>query len=115
MIVSAWENDPDWLGYLQKNQSLYHYNEFLQNVIARFKFRGDYVIARIFSEKIQHILSQQEVHLLVPIPLSPERLQERCFNQAEALLLEAACNQPTSSNEHTLKSNPKNPVMNESM
>jgi competence protein ComFC len=93
-----WENDPEWLGYLQKNQSLYHYNEFLQNVIARFKFRGDYVIARIFSEKIQHILSQQEVDLLVPIPLSPERLQERCFNQAEALLLEAGL-QPT----HILK------------
>ena len=35
----------------QKNQSLYLYNEFLQDVNTSFKFRGDYVIARIFSKK----------------------------------------------------------------
>ncbi|WP_428909657.1 ComF family protein [Niallia sp. Krafla_26] len=84
-----WEEDPQWKGSLTKNTSLYTYNEFLQEVIARYKFRGDYILARIFSEKVQQVIKQQKADYLVPIPLSPKRLQERCFNQAEAILLEA--------------------------
>ena len=84
-----WEEDPQWQGCLTKNHSLYMYNKFLQEVIARYKFRGDYILARIFSEKVLKIITGLKADLLVPIPLSPERLQERCFNQAEALLLEA--------------------------
>lgn len=84
-----WEEEPQWKGSLTKNVSLYTYNEFLQEVIARYKFRGDYILARIFSEKVLQVTKQEKTDLLIPIPLSPERLQERCFNQAEAILLEA--------------------------
>ncbi len=85
-----WEEGPQWQGCLLQNQSIFHYNAFLQEVIARYKFRGDYILAKIFSESIQHKLTNEHNNntLLVPIPLSPERLRERGFNQAEALILE---------------------------
>jgi competence protein ComFC len=84
-----WEEDPEWSGYLEKNVSLFQYNDFLKEVIARFKFRGDYIIAKIFAEQIKLELAQLDYDLLVPIPLSEERLYERGFNQAEALLTES--------------------------
>lgn len=84
-----WEQDPEWKGYLDKNISLFQYNDFLKEVTARFKFRGDYIIAKAFSEQIKSVLAKLEYDFLVPIPLSDERLYERGFNQAEAFLTEA--------------------------
>jgi competence protein ComFC len=84
-----WEDDPEWSGYLDRNVSLFQYNDFLKEVIARFKFRGDYVIAKAFAELIKSELAKLEYDFLVPIPLSEERLYERGFNQAEALIREA--------------------------
>jgi competence protein ComFC len=84
-----WEGDPEWQGYLEKNHSLFLYNEFLKEVIAKFKFRGDYVLAKIFSECFKEKLNKIAPDHLVPIPLSEERLYERGFNQAEALLIES--------------------------
>ncbi|MGE8206887.1 phosphoribosyltransferase family protein [Heyndrickxia sp. NPDC080065] len=84
-----WEADPEWSGILEKNISLYEYNEFLKELIARFKFRGDYVLAKIFSQKIKNTLSSMTYDVIIPIPLSKERQQERGFNQAIALAHEA--------------------------
>lgn len=84
-----WEQDPQWQGNLVKNTSLFLYNDFLKEVIAVYKFRGDYIVAKVFADRIKEELQKMEVDLLVPIPLSEERLYERGFNQAEALLLEA--------------------------
>ncbi|WP_071460831.1 ComF family protein [Bacillus massilinigeriensis] len=84
-----WEEDGDWAGMLDSNISLFHYNDFLRETIARYKFRGDYVLARVFAEKIEEVLRKVPHDYLVPIPLSEERLYERGFNQSEALILEA--------------------------
>ncbi|PLR90804.1 ComF family protein [Bacillus sp. T33-2] len=84
-----WEEDPDWSGCLSQNISLYVYNDFLKEIIARYKFRGDYILARGFSGDIKKVLSKFSIDFLVPIPLSSERQYERGFNQAEALILEA--------------------------
>jgi len=84
-----WEEDPNWRGCLTKNQSLFLYNDFLQEVIARYKFRGDYILASIFAEWIIQKLATGTPNILVPIPLSEERLLERGFNQAKALIREA--------------------------
>lgn len=81
-----WEKDPDWAGLLGRNKSLFLYNEFLTEVIARFKYRGDYAICYAFSEKMKSELQQLHCDVIVPIPLSEERLFERGFNQAIALL-----------------------------
>jgi competence protein ComFC len=84
-----WEADPKWSDFLDQNFSLFHYNDFLKEVIARFKFRGDYIIAKAFTEPLKQELSKLTFDYLVPIPLSEERLYERGFNQAEALLAAA--------------------------
>ncbi|WP_297988023.1 ComF family protein [uncultured Anoxybacillus sp.] len=72
---------------LIKNRSLYVYNDWMKEVINRFKFRGDYALIEAFRHEVcaffyKHFSSDM---FLVPIPLSPSRLVERGFNQAEAL------------------------------
>jgi competence protein ComFC len=71
---------------LIKNRSLYVYNEFLQEVIARWKFRGDAELVKLFWPSLQKLLSSYEkIDFVVPIPLSSQRLYERSFNQAKVL------------------------------
>lgn len=82
-----WEEDDNWKGYLLKNVSLYEYNDFLREIISQYKFRGDYILAKMFSQKIQQKLPPDV--FLVPVPLSTERQFERGFNQSEALIIEA--------------------------
>jgi competence protein ComFC len=84
-----WEEDKEWKGILERNVSLYEYNDFLKGVISRYKFRGDYVLSKLFSKELNKVLKQFEYDLLIPVPLSNERLYERGFNQAEALIIEA--------------------------
>lgn len=81
-----WEENKEWKGLLAKNRSLYVYNEFLKQVIARFKYRGDAELVKIFSTPLKQLLKQFPKNAqIVPIPLSAERLYERGFNQAELL------------------------------
>ncbi|WP_019153848.1 ComF family protein [Robertmurraya massiliosenegalensis] len=84
-----WEEDEEWKGYLQSNLSIYVYNDFLKELISQYKFRGDYILAKVFSKKLQNFLQKGPFDYLVPIPLSLERQFERGFNQSEALIVEA--------------------------
>ncbi|MFD1706919.1 ComF family protein [Siminovitchia sediminis] len=84
-----WENDPKWAGVLKRNLSIYQYNDFLKEMMARYKYRGDYALAKVFSEDIQSALRKTSFDIAVPIPLSRERLLERGFNQAAGLGMEA--------------------------
>ncbi|TYS15168.1 ComF family protein [Rossellomorea vietnamensis] len=84
-----WEQDPQWRGVLTKNTSLFLYNEYMKTYLARFKYRGDYTLSKAFAANIKEAVSAMNTSIIVPIPLSPERLKERGFNQAEALAKEA--------------------------
>lgn len=88
-----WEEDEQWAGSLDQNRSMYSYTDFIKEVIAKFKFRGDYVLAEIFAEDLQKALQAFQYDYIAPIPLSDERLCERGFNQAEAII-EAAGFEP---------------------
>jgi len=81
-----WENNPEWAGYLTKNVSLFHYNDFLKELIAKYKYRGDYALAEVLAPFMKERLQRLEYDLITVIPLSKDRLQERGFNQAQALL-----------------------------
>jgi len=72
---------------LIRNCSLYKYNKFAKEVMALFKYRGDYELHKIFTDDFAQLYKvySPENPLLVPIPLSKERMYERGFNQAEAL------------------------------
>ena len=84
-----WEESTDWRGVLEKNISLFKYNDFLKEVMARYKYRGDYELVKIFVPDFKKALRPITYDCLVPIPLSTERLYERGFNQTEALIREA--------------------------
>ncbi|MFD2442739.1 ComF family protein [Bacillus sp. CGMCC 1.16607] len=86
---TRWEDDSDYKGVLTQNHSIYQYNDFLKEIIAKYKYRGDYVLAKIFVEEIQNKIKNIKPDFIIPIPLSEERLQERGFNQAEALIIES--------------------------
>lgn len=84
-----WEQDPEWRGLLANNVSIYQYNDFFKELLARFKYRGDYALAKAFGASVRKFLSKKTFDLLIPIPLSPDRLLERGFNQSKALAEEA--------------------------
>lgn len=81
-----WEEHLEWKGVFSKNCSVYQYNGFMKEVLTLFKFRGDYHLVNAFRKPLQKISNQMfHEHVIIPIPLSDERLYERGFNQAEAL------------------------------
>jgi competence protein ComFC len=82
---SRWERDREWGGYLSKNISLFHYNEYLKDIIAKYKYRGDYALAEVFVPFMKDRLKDMVFDLVTAIPLSDERLRERGFNQGQAL------------------------------
>jgi competence protein ComFC len=103
-----WEQDAEWRGALTQNTSLYEYNDFLKELIAKFKYRGDYVLARAFAGAVKRELTSMNYDVLIPIPLSQERLYERGFNQAEALIVEAGFkSSPLLTRIHTEKQSKK--------
>lgn len=75
---------------LIKNYSVFHYNSFMQEVIAKWKYRGDFALGEIFRSYVyanfkHEFQSLAKEALVMPIPLSSERLLERGFNQAEVI------------------------------
>jgi competence protein ComFC len=93
-------------GLFGVNRSLYTYNEMLKDIMTAFKFRGDAVIAEAFrmpfqrtfqrmtGSDLRETLRRMLIHrslikegppVVVPVPLSRERLAVRGFNQADCL------------------------------
>lgn len=75
---------------LTKNVSIYQYNDFMKELIINWKYRGDYILGNIFRQEVlryvkEHFLSIHKDMVIIPIPLSPDRLHERGFNQAEKI------------------------------
>lgn len=85
-----WQEDSAYANLLTFNRSVYQYNEQLQAMITKWKYRGDYLIHQAFLQDLVKTFETtffKEIPdaILVPIPLSEERLQERAFNQAETI------------------------------
>ncbi|NAO99430.1 ComF family protein [Halomonas sp. MG34] len=74
---------------LAGNYSVYTYNAFMREIIAKWKYRGDYILgnvfAEVFTEGYYQAFGKKKDAIIIPIPLSENRLKERGFNQAEAL------------------------------
>lgn len=75
---------------LTRNISVFYYDACLQKLITRWKYRGDYIIGELFERDLKRRFMKTfgksiEDLVVVPIPLSDERLHERAFNQAEQL------------------------------
>ncbi|PGT81100.1 ComF family protein [Bacillus sp. AFS040349] len=85
----TWENDPHWKSILQQNVSVFEYNDSMKELLATFKFRGDAALVEVFQNEFlacyKTNLVKEKIDFTIPIPLSPERLYERGFNQAKLL------------------------------
>lgn len=80
-----WEGDPSTAGLLQQNRSVYLYNDYMKKVLARYKFRGDAVLAQVFQKAFRQTYEAEwnkVSPILVPIPLSEDRKYDRGFNQS---------------------------------
>ncbi|MGM7721417.1 ComF family protein [Metabacillus sp. Hm71] len=84
-----WEDDPQWKNILQRNVSVFEYNDAMKEILSTFKFRGDASLVEVFQKDISACyrddISTLQIDFAVPIPLSKERLYERGFNQAKLL------------------------------
>lgn len=75
---------------LERNVSTFHYNSFMKEVIAKWKYRGDYMLIHMFQKDISRTVKKEYGDLLkdaviIPIPLGKERKKDRKFNQALAI------------------------------
>lgn len=67
---------------------LYEHNEKMSDFFKKYKFLGDIRLCDTFSKDISEHLKKYENQgfVIVPIPLSNNRLKKRGFNQVEAFL-----------------------------
>jgi competence protein ComFC len=73
--------------YRFKNESLYFYNEMMEEFMQKYKFHGDYRLRFVFAKEIAKSLKKYKSWMIVPIPISKKRFSLRGFNQVEGLLL----------------------------
>jgi len=76
---TAWRQQ----GLTLQTTPLYLYNDAAKEFMRRFKFLGDTALLEMFTDDLKKVKIKQAV--LVPIPLSTERLADRRFNQAELI------------------------------
>lgn len=86
----AWETLYDGHDPLIKNVSLYAYSEWMKELVAQWKYRGDYVLGEVFKREFHQLFIESfkdiiKESIILPIPLSSDRLYERGFNQASQL------------------------------
>lgn len=75
--------------YAFQHTALFHYDEEMKQWFEEYKFSGNYQLRFSFSQQIAAYFKKKKDYLIVPIPLSEQRLSERGFNQVEGLLLGA--------------------------
>ncbi|WP_078579104.1 ComF family protein [Salipaludibacillus agaradhaerens] len=84
-----WSTTPLLSTHPVQHRALYTYNVFMQELIAKFKYRGDAKLAELFTDGLKELTkSIGRIDCVTVIPLTDERLWERGFNQS-ALLAQA--------------------------
>ncbi len=84
-----WEQSDVYAGCLEKNVAVYAYNEFAKEIVAKWKYRGDFILSQVFAEAVQTTYHQHFRDVgadVAVIPLSEQRLLERGFNQSDAVI-----------------------------
>lgn len=79
----------DWPRYYIGNHALWPYEGHVREAIAKFKYRSEPWRAQVFGGLLAERLPQ-EIEILVPVPLAPDRWADRGYNQAALLCREIA-------------------------
>lgn len=73
-------------GNLICHTALYQYEKNMAHYFVRYKQWGDYQLRFVFAKEIKACLKKWKGYMVVPIPVSESRYQERGFNQVEGFL-----------------------------
>jgi len=68
--------------------SVFEYASGIQKLIYRYKYKGEYGLGAVLSVFMAETLARQtgwSIDLVVPVPLHPNRLKKRGFNQSAVL------------------------------
>ena len=68
------------------HRAIFTYNQAMKDFFSRYKFDGDFLLRKVFASFLSEELKKYKEYRFVVIPLSPERLLERGFNQVEGLV-----------------------------
>ena len=68
------------------HKAIFTYNQAMKDFFSRYKFDGDFLLRKVFAPVLANELKKYRGYEFVVIPLSPERLLERGFNQVEGLV-----------------------------
>ena len=68
------------------HRAIFTYNQAMKDFFSRYKFDGDFLLRNVFSSFLSEEFKKYKEYQFVIIPLSPERLLDRGFNQVEGLV-----------------------------
>lgn len=68
------------------HKAIFTYSQAMKAFFSRYKFDGDFLLRKVFAPVLADELKKYGDYEFVLIPLSPERLLERGFNQVEGLV-----------------------------
>lgn len=70
------------------NKSLFYYNDFSKSLIEQIKYYGDLKVIRGFRNDLLQTVRQHfrnSSTITIPVPMHPDKLKKRGFNQAEKI------------------------------
>ncbi len=68
------------------HRAIFTYNQAMKDFFSRYKFDGDFLLRKVFASFLSEELKKYKEYQFIVIPLSPERLLDRGFNQVEGLV-----------------------------
>ena len=68
------------------HSAIFTYNHAMKDFFSRYKFDGDFLLRKVFASFLSEELKKYKEYQFIVIPLSPERLLDRGFNQVEGLV-----------------------------
>lgn len=72
--------------YFFHHEALYSYNDSMHEWFEEYKFRGNYLLRHSFSEQVRKYFRDKKEFIVIPLPISAQRMSERGFNQVEGIL-----------------------------
>ncbi|WP_161625441.1 ComF family protein [Haloplasma contractile] len=84
-----WIHHPKTRDIPLQNKSLYHYNDLAKLIMERVKFKGDCKLLDAFKRDVNEFFEMNFSplnYVIIPTPITEERLYERGFNQAAYLI-----------------------------
>ena len=73
-------------GIKVSHRAIFTYNQAMKDFFSRYKFDGDFLLRKVFASFLSRGLKKYKEYQFVIVPLSPERLLDRGFNQVEGLV-----------------------------